>query len=422
MIAQRLDLKQKYVKLKADLLTLAKQSGHHWATQLGSKLLSLKPPAYLTRSQLKTQLPAAQIWQFGAAEAIDNAPPQTLEQTIPEPLARHAQPHSLSQPFVCVVRRAELIGSAGVAVTETGDVILEASTTDEQFSASLGTSVSLLVRKNLPIDLTLDLFCPLHHSYGRNYFHWITEFLTRLEGLEYFEQQTGEKPLLLLNKNPKPWQLESLRLAGYGSNDYREWRDRRAKVNQLVVPSLRRYQEDLPHHRVSRHSIQWLKQRIVGNAVRRSEALPDTALPNAALLDTPLPKQPLAKRIFVSRRRAISRRILNEDAVMEQLASLGFVAYLLEELNVTEQVQLFAQAEFVIAPHGAGLTNIIWSQNAAIVELFGPLSHVRPDYFQLARANELQYGFLMCDFTEKDIVVNLPNLLSLLEKMGIQSH
>jgi capsular polysaccharide biosynthesis protein len=406
MIAQPIDLKQKYVKFKTDLLTLVKQSRHRWATQIGSRLLSLKPPVYLTRSQLKTRLPVDQIWQFGEIETIDNAPPQSIDPIIPEPLACHAQPQSLSQPFVCVVRQAELIGSTGVAVAETGDVILEASTTDEQFSASFETSISLLLRKNLPIDLTLDLVCPLHHSYGRNYFHWITEFLTRLEGLEYFEQQTGEKPLLLLNNNPKLWQLESLRLAGYGNSDYREWSDRRAKVNRLVVPSLRRYQEDLPHHRVSRNSIQWLKQRILSNA----------------LLNAALPNQPLAKRIFVSRRRAISRRILNEAAVMEQLTDLGFVAYLLEDLNVTEQVQLFAQAEFVIAPHGAGLTNIIWSQNAAIVELFGPLSHVRPDYFQLARANELQYGFLMCDFTERDIVVDLPKLLSLLEKMGVQSR
>jgi hypothetical protein len=74
----------------------------------------------------------------------------------------------------------------------------------------------------------------------------------------------------------------------------------------------------------------------------------------------------------------------------------------------------------VIAPHGAGLTNIIWAQNAAIVELFGPPSHVRPDYFQLARANGLQYGFLMCDFTERDLVVDSEKLLNLLKKMKIQ--
>ena len=403
MIAQQLDLKQKYAKLKIDLQTLVKQSWHRWVAQMGRSLLSLKQPAYLRRSQLKALLPGDQLWQFGAAEAIDYAPPHSIDPEIPESIALHVQPYSISQPFVAVVERAELIGSAGVAITESGDVILEASSTDEQFGASLETSVSLLLREQLPIDLTLDLACPLHHSYGRNYFHWITEFLTRLEGLEYFEQQTGEKPLLLLNKNPKPWQLESLKLAGYGSEDYREWSDRRAKVNRLVVPSLRRYQEDLPHHRVSQHSIQWLKQRILSNALQHS---------NSPELN--------AKRIFVSRRRAISRRILNEDAVMEQLSGLGFVPYLLEDLNVTQQVQLFAQAEVVIAPHGAGLTNIIWSQNAAIVELFGPLSHVRPDYFQLARANELQYGFLLCDFTERDIVVDPQNLLRLLEKMGLQ--
>jgi hypothetical protein len=54
----------------------------------------------------------------------------------------------------------------------------------------------------------------------------------------------------------------------------------------------------------------------------------------------------------------------NETEVESGLKSYGFKTYLLEKMSLREQVILFAQAKIVIAPHGAGLTNLIFSQPA----------------------------------------------------------
>lgn len=54
------------------------------------------------------------------------------------------------------------------------------------------------------------------------------------------------------------------------------------------------------------------------------------------------------------------------------MSPLGFVAYTLEDMSFSDQVRLLSQAEMVVAAHGAGLTNIIFSQNLIVIELFGP--------------------------------------------------
>jgi capsular polysaccharide biosynthesis protein len=43
----------------------------------------------------------------------------------------------------------------------------------------------------------------------------------------------------------------------------------------------------------------------------------------------------------------------------------------LSELSVSEQIELFSEAELVIGVHGAGFANFIYTYDAHIIELFG---------------------------------------------------
>jgi hypothetical protein len=63
------------------------------------------------------------------------------------------------------------------------------------------------------------------------------------------------------------------------------------------------------------------------------------------------------------------------------------------KMSFSEQVLLFSQAEMVVASHGAGLTNMIYSQNLKVIELFDSLVHL--DYLLLANRLGFQYAFLM---------------------------
>ena len=78
-------------------------------------------------------------------------------------------------------------------------------------------------------------------------------------------------------------------------------------------------------------------------------------------------------RIYVSRRDAGSRRVVNEDALLEKLLPLNFIPITMSSLSVKEQISVFSQADIVVAPHGAALTYMTFMDpGATVIELNGP--------------------------------------------------
>jgi hypothetical protein len=77
------------------------------------------------------------------------------------------------------------------------------------------------------------------------------------------------------------------------------------------------------------------------------------------------------RKLFISRRSARIRRIVNEADLRAQLGAKGFETAELEHLSLAEQMALIASARIIVAPHGAGLTNLLWAQpGTTLVEIF----------------------------------------------------
>jgi capsular polysaccharide biosynthesis protein len=67
------------------------------------------------------------------------------------------------------------------------------------------------------------------------------------------------------------------------------------------------------------------------------------------------------------------RRLVNEDALMDRLAPLGFERVSLSGMAVREQIQLFAAASVIIGPHGAGMANVVFCEpETLVIELMSP--------------------------------------------------
>ena len=97
----------------------------------------------------------------------------------------------------------------------------------------------------------------------------------------------------------------------------------------------------------------------------------------------------------MSRSRASGRRIANEGEILPILASRGFARIELEEMSLSAQIALFSEAEAVVAPHGAGLTNLIWcAPQTKILEVFSPL-YVNLCYWAIASIVEADYYYLL---------------------------
>ena len=65
-------------------------------------------------------------------------------------------------------------------------------------------------------------------------------------------------------------------------------------------------------------------------------------------------------RRFYLRRVGEARPILNEEGLLEYFTRNGWGIVDTAQLSMAQQIRLFAGAEMICAPHGAGLTNLLW--------------------------------------------------------------
>ncbi len=75
----------------------------------------------------------------------------------------------------------------------------------------------------------------------------------------------------------------------------------------------------------------------------------------------------MPRRIYIDRRGSRLRPLTNENELVAALQSLGFTAVRLEAMPVADQIRLFRNAELIVAPHGAGLTNIGYARPGCIL-------------------------------------------------------
>jgi prepilin-type processing-associated H-X9-DG protein len=98
------------------------------------------------------------------------------------------------------------------------------------------------------------------------------------------------------------------------------------------------------------------------------------------------------RRLYITRADAPVRRVTNEDVLMARLAKIGFERVSLTGMAVCNQIRLFADAETIISPHGAGLANVLFcDQGTTVVELMSP-ARVWPGFKVISRAVGATYA------------------------------
>jgi tetratricopeptide (TPR) repeat protein/capsular polysaccharide biosynthesis protein len=244
---------------------------------------------------------------------------------------------------------------------------------------------------------------------GHVYYHWMFDILPRIELLRLSGVDLETIDRFVVNYKEKPFQKETLSWLGIPldkivSSDRTSY----IQAEELIVPSFPGYLDWVPFG-----TIRFLRQ---------------TFLPKIGL---DLPKY--GKKIYISRARARARHIINEDAVSGLLSRLGFQTVYLEEMTVLEQVSLFANAKVIVAPHGSGLTNLVFcSPTTTVIELFSP-NYVRTDYWMISQQLELKHYYCLGDSFDcpplrnimyqnsltEDIFVNIDSLELVLKAAGV---
>lgn len=103
------------------------------------------------------------------------------------------------------------------------------------------------------------------------------------------------------------------------------------------------------------------------------------------------------RRLYI--RRSGRRKVENESEIEACLSGFGFVTLDPDRMTVGEQVDQFRQANFIVGPHGAGLTNMLFAPpGAKLLELMPDMTF-RPHFWGMTTSLGQGYGLLGCRST-----------------------
>lgn len=173
---------------------------------------------------------------------------------------------------------------------------------------------------------------PLNGSKYDNFYHWMLESVPRF-GLI---MQSGVNPEKYLVSSSKKFQSESLNIMGISLD-----RTICPKQNYMLLV------DDL-----IASSFVGLNAEPTAFAVRYLNELFRPFLSD---------NKP-TKRIYISRSDASIRSVVNEVDLIIALDALQFEAVCLTDLSLIDQARLFSEADLVVGPHGAGMTNVVFMQ------------------------------------------------------------
>ena len=99
----------------------------------------------------------------------------------------------------------------------------------------------------------------------------------------------------------------------------------------------------------------------------------------------------LGPRLYVSRAKASRRHVTNEAELWSALAECGFVHVALEDLPWHRQIAAMRAARVIVAPHGAGLANLVFCEpGTRVVELVNR-AYFNPVFWRVAALVGLDY-------------------------------
>jgi capsular polysaccharide biosynthesis protein len=127
--------------------------------------------------------------------------------------------------------------------------------------------------------------------------------------------------------------------------------------------------------------------RVVYQQVCWEEApLAEKLIANAGLANI----QP-SRLLYIARTDTKGRAMRNEQALIERLASLGFEIFVGSQHSVAEQIATFRGAKMIVAPHGAGLTNVLFCHPGTVLLELQQSGYVNTGMMRLAQLGNLRY-------------------------------
>lgn len=147
--------------------------------------------------------------------------------------------------------------------------------------------------------------------------------------------------------------------------------------------------------------------------------VPDEAIQYLRDLFKVQPSSNASRKLYLSRNDGWRRRITNEEEVFSALKPYGYEHVIIGNRTIKEQAELFSQATHVVGPHGAAMTNLVFSSNQTkLMECFSG-TFMFPHFYHLCATLRQPY---LAHWTENpnddpDGPIDLDSFLPLIAKM-----
>lgn len=299
-------------------------------------------------------------------------------------LFRDEYKRTQNRSFVATIFNGRVWGRNGAIITPDDMLLTDVSREFGAYGGVFGKQHSVFNQFRLASPKYIDATVAVLASPGANNFHhWLYDNIARF----HLVQKAGlenEIDYYILDYTALPFQKETLERVGIPEDKILNCHDNwqfHIKAKNLVVPSL-----------PSRLGVinDWTVDYL------RSLIMPSV-----------MPK-PLTRRIYISRKKAPSRKITNEQELIDFLQKEGFTEYFAEDHSIAETAEIFNEAEFIIGIHGSGLSNLAFAgKGVKVIDIVAP-KHLDPYYWVLTNFREGKYAYIVgkgdMDVDSEDLV------------------
>ena len=204
------------------------------------------------------------------------------------------------------------------------------------------------------------------NEFSDNYFHWFTEVLPKMI---YARSKTNEDTRFFIPFALSRYQLDSLDICGIKFFQGQ---------NEITL---------------------FVQLDVVENFTATGCYHPELLYATRNLLLREFREnKPDGKKVYVTRKHALRRHLLNEEEVRGIVLKHGFEIYDFDHLDFREQVSVARSASVLVSLHGAALTNMIFMEEGSVIIEFLPKETFNDKcYFTLAEIMKHTYYYLFCE-------------------------
>ncbi len=322
-------------------------------------------------------------------KGIRQSAPMVFDEDV-HPLIESEYERIQQKAYIAIIEGARVWGRNGAVITPDDLLLEDVSREFGQYGGVTGKKHSVFLQLKLAAPKRVAGMVAVLASPGANNFHhWLYDNIARIHLLEK-AGYLSQVDYFIVDFMGIPFQRETIQRLGIPENKLMICHDNwsfHIRAEKLVVPSL-------PSRLgvISDWTIEYLQHLFAGPSI----------------IENP------CKRFYISRRKAPSRKLVNESALLDFLKGFGFEEYFAEEHPVGETAQVFKNAEIIVGVHGSGLSNLAFASNGIkVLDIVAP-RHIDPYYWVITQFKKGTYAYITGEGerteSENDLIRNKVDL------------